>query len=104
MEKISEFFLSKVLNQNVYDEFEDNIGKLFDIYVTTEQGYPRVIGYKIKKGREIFNYEFRNIDICKEDKAITVQVRGVKDKRAGLICWTISIPLIISGRNIVLFG
>ena len=79
MEKISEFYLSKLLNQNVYDEFDDNIGKLFDIYVTTEQGYPRVIGYKIKKGREIFNYEFRNIDICKEDKGITLQVRGVKD-------------------------
>ena len=79
MEKISEFYLSKVLNQNVYDEFEDNIGKLYDIYVTTEQGYPRVIGYKIKKGREIFNYEFRYIDICKEDKGITVRVRGVKD-------------------------
>lgn len=79
MERISEFFLSKVLNQNVYDEFDDNIGKLFDIYVTTEQGYPRVIGYKIKKGREIYNYEFRNIEICKDDKGITVRVRGVKD-------------------------
>lgn len=79
MEMISEFFLSSILNQNVYDEFEDNIGKLFDIYVTTEQGYPRVIGYKIKKESEIFNYEFRNIEICKEDKKITVRVRGVKD-------------------------
>lgn len=79
MEKISEFFLSKILNQNVYDEFEDSIGKLFDIYVTTEQGYPRVIGYKIKKGREIYNYEFRNIEMCKEDKVITIRVRGVKD-------------------------
>jgi len=79
MEIISEFFLSKLLNQNVYDEFDDNIGKLFDIYVTTDQGYPRVIGYKIKKASEIYNYEFRNIEICKEDKKISVQVRGVKD-------------------------
>jgi CBS domain-containing protein len=79
MERVSEFFLSKILNQNVYDEFEDNIGKLFDIYVTTEQGYPRVIGYKIKKGREIFNYEFKNIEIIKEDNATVVKVRGVKD-------------------------
>ncbi|HEY8891238.1 MAG TPA: CBS domain-containing protein [Clostridium sp.] len=79
MEIISEFFLSKLLYQNVYDEFEDNIGKLFDIYVTTDQGYPRVIGYKIKKASEIYNYEFRNIEICKEDKKISVQVRGVKD-------------------------
>ena len=79
MERISEFFLSEILNQKVYDELEDSIGKLFDIYVTTEQGYPRVIGYKIKKGREIFNYEFRNLEICKTDKGITVRVRGVKD-------------------------
>lgn len=79
MEKICEFYLSKVLNQNVYDELEDNIGKLYDIYVTTDKGYPRVIGYKIKKGREIFNYEFRNIEILKEGKALTLRVRGVKD-------------------------
>ncbi|MBW9150776.1 magnesium transporter [Clostridium estertheticum] len=79
MEIISVFFLSSILNKNVYDEFEDNIGKLFDIYVTTEQGYPRVIGYKIKKESEIFNYEFRNIEVGKEDKKITVQVRGVKE-------------------------
>ena len=79
MERISEFFLSEILNQKVYDEFDDNIGKVFDIYVTTEQGYPRVIGYKIKKNSEIFNYEFRNIEICKGDKGITVRVRGVKD-------------------------
>jgi CBS domain-containing protein/sporulation protein YlmC with PRC-barrel domain len=79
MERISEFFLSDILNENVYDELEDSIGKLFDIYVTTEQGYPRVIGYKVKNGREIFNYEFRNIEILKKDKGITIKVRGVKD-------------------------
>jgi len=77
--KIAKFFLSQILNQKVYDEFDDDIGKLFDIYVSTDQGYPRVIGYKIKKGSEIFNYEFRKIEICKEDKKIRVRVRGVKD-------------------------
>ena len=79
MEIISAFYLSSILNKNVYDEFDDNIGKLLDLYVTTEQGYPRVIGYKIKKESEIFNYEFRNIEVGKEDKKITVQVRGVKE-------------------------
>ncbi|MBU3097860.1 MULTISPECIES: magnesium transporter [Clostridium] len=79
MEIISVFYLSSILNKNVYDEFDDNIGKLLDLYVTTEQGYPRVIGYKIKKESEIFNYEFRNIEVGKEDKKITVQVRGVKE-------------------------
>ncbi|MCJ7688623.1 MAG: PRC-barrel domain-containing protein, partial [Clostridiaceae bacterium] len=78
MERISEFYLSKILNQKVYDELDDSIGKLYDIYVTTEQGYPRVIGYKIKKGGEIFNYEFRNIEIFKADKGLTIRVRGVK--------------------------
>jgi CBS domain-containing protein len=79
MERISQFYLSKILNQKVYDELDDSIGKLYDIYVTTDQGYPRVIGYKIKKGGEIFNCEFKNIEMFKEDKGLTVRVRGVKD-------------------------
>ncbi|MCB2292887.1 CBS domain-containing protein [Clostridium algoriphilum] len=79
MKKIAEFYLSQILNQKVFDEFDDDIGKIFDIYVSTDQGYPRVIGYKIKKASEIFNYEFRSIEICIEDKKVRVRVRGVKD-------------------------
>ena len=46
MNKLNEFFLSNILSSYVYDELDYNIGKLVDIYVTTESGYPRAIGYK----------------------------------------------------------
>ena len=49
MEKIYNFFLSKVINVNIYDEYEDCIGKLYDMYVMNEEGYPKIIGYKLKK-------------------------------------------------------
>lgn len=79
MKKLNEFFLSNILNAYIYDELDDNIGKLIDIYVTTESGYPRAIGYKIKKGKELLNFEFRNIDIYKEKSAYVVKVIGAKD-------------------------
>jgi CBS domain-containing protein len=79
MEKLTEFFLSNLLNKSVYDEFEECIGKLHDIYVTTEGGYPRAIGYQIIKGRDIYNFEFRSIDIFKQNGKYLVKVRQVKD-------------------------
>lgn len=50
MKKLNVVYFSSILNKKVYDEFDDCIGKLKDIYVTTEDGYPRAIGYKIKRG------------------------------------------------------
>lgn len=79
MEKLSEFYLSSILNKWVYDELNYCIGKLEDIYVTTDQGYPRAIGYKIKNGREIENFEFRNIDVYKDDGKCIIRVVQVKD-------------------------
>lgn len=80
MKKVNSFFLSQILHNNVYDEYGD-IGKLSDIYVTNEELYPKAIGYIIKKGGEYFNYEFRNIDIYKneENGKLKVSVKGVKD-------------------------
>jgi len=74
MKKLNEFFLSNILNAYIYDELDDNIGKLIDIYVTTESGYPRAIGYKIKKGKELLDFEFRNIDIYKEKSNYVVKI------------------------------
>lgn len=79
MEKLSEFYLSSILNKWVYDELNYCIGKLEDIYVTTDYGYPRAIGYKIKNGREIENFEFRNIDVYKENGKYIIKVVQVKD-------------------------
>lgn len=79
MEKLREFHLSNLLNKYVYDEFEDCIGKLQDVYVTTEGGYPRAIGYQIRKGRDIYNFEFRDIDVYKHNGNCLIKVRQVKD-------------------------
>ena len=79
MEKLREFYLSDILGKCVYDEMNYCIGKLEDIYVTTEYGYPRAIGYKIKNGREIENFEFRSIDVFRENGKCTVRVVQVKD-------------------------
>ncbi|WP_040193055.1 magnesium transporter MgtE N-terminal domain-containing protein [Clostridium culturomicium] len=79
MEKLKEFYLSDILGKYVYDELNYCIGKLEDIYVTTEFGYPRAIGYKIKSGREIENFEFRTIDIFKDNGKCVIRVVQVKD-------------------------
>lgn len=79
MTKLTTFFLNKIYNRKVYDEFDECIGTIYDIYVTTKEGYPRVIGYRIKKDREITDYEFRSIDFCEENQKIWIQVRGVKE-------------------------
>ncbi|MCM0646847.1 CBS domain-containing protein [Clostridium swellfunianum] len=79
MKKLTNFFLSSFLYKKVIDEYGDSLGKLWDVYVTTEDGYPRAIGYKIKKNGEMFNYEFRNIDFCESDKGYVVKVRDAKE-------------------------
>lgn len=79
MKKICSFYLNNVLNKKIYDEFDECVGILKDIYVTTEKGYPRVIGYKVKVNREVFNYEFRNIEFFEEHGEIIIKVRGVRD-------------------------
>jgi CBS domain-containing protein/sporulation protein YlmC with PRC-barrel domain len=79
MNKINSIFLSNILHKKVFDEFGDCIGKLNDIYVTTEEGYPRVIGYKIKKDGEVFNNEFRLIEFWEDNSKIIIKVKGVKD-------------------------
>lgn len=79
MKNLSSFYLSELLQRNIYDDYGYCIGKLVDIYVTTGDGYPKAIGYKVKKGSEIYNHEFRNIEFYNEDGKILIKVRGVKD-------------------------
>lgn len=80
MKKLNSLFLSSILKNKIYDEFDDYIGKLVDIYVTTEEGYPRAIGYKVKRDGEVFYYEFRNINFYEEGNSkVFVKVKGVKD-------------------------
>lgn len=79
MKRVTNFFLSSFLYKKVYDEYGDVIGKLWDIYVTTEDGHPRAIGYKIKRDGEIFNYEFRAIEFIEDDGKSYIKVRDAKD-------------------------
>ena len=58
MKKMSVFLFTNILGKKIYDEFDDVLGELKDIYVTTDEGYPRVIGYKVKKDGYTFHYEF----------------------------------------------
>ena len=61
MQRLSVFLFTSILGRKIYDEFDDVLGELKDIYVTTDEGYPRVIGYKVKKDGSTFHYEFRSI-------------------------------------------
>ena len=80
MKKVSVFLFSDILNKKIYDEFNDVLGILKDVYVTTEDGYPRIIGYKVKVDSSIFDYEFRSIEFYLRDNGkIRIQSRGSKE-------------------------
>ncbi|MGE5628685.1 MAG: magnesium transporter [Solirubrobacterales bacterium] len=79
MEKLFSFFLSKFLYKKVHDEDGEYIGKLWDVYVTTQDGMPRVIGYKIKKDSEYFNCEFKNINFYKDNEKPVIKVQGERE-------------------------
>jgi len=79
MKKLSVFLYTQILGKKIYDEFDEVLGSLKDIYVTTEDGYPRIIGYKIKRDGSTFHYEFRNINFYYLDGKIKITTRGSKE-------------------------
>ena len=79
MQRLSVFLFTSILGKNMYDEFDDVLGELKDIYVTTEQGYPRVIGYKVKRDGVTFHYEFRSIGFYSDDNKVKIMTRGSKE-------------------------
>ena len=80
MKKLSVFLYTNILGRKIYDEFNESIGELKDIYVTTDDGYPRVIGYKVRKDGSTFHYEFRSIDFYQQDSnRIKIVTRGSKE-------------------------
>ncbi|WP_111930892.1 magnesium transporter MgtE N-terminal domain-containing protein [Clostridium tertium] len=79
MKKLSVFLYTNILGRKIYDEFDESIGELKDIYVTTEDGYPRVIGYKVKRDGYTFHYEFRSINFYQQDNRIKIVTRGSKE-------------------------
>ena len=79
MKKLSVFLFTNILGKKIYDEFDDVLGELKDIYVTTDEGYPRVIGYKVKKDGSTFHYEFRSINFYSSDNKVKILTRGSKE-------------------------
>ena len=79
MKKLSAFLFTSILGNKMYDEFNDVLGELKDIYVTTDDGYPRVIGYKVKRDGVTYHYEFRNISFYLDDNKVRIVTRGSKE-------------------------
>ena len=79
MKKLSVFLYTQILGKKIYDEFDEVLGSLRDIYVTTEDGYPRIIGYKLKRDGSTFHYEFRNINFYSQEGKIKIITKGSKE-------------------------
>ena len=78
MKQLTVFLYTNILGNKIYDEFGDVLGTLRDVYVTTEEGYPRIIGYKVRRDGSIYHYEFRDINFYDDDGKVLIKTRGSK--------------------------
>lgn len=79
MKKLSVFLYTSILGKKMYDEFDEVLGVLRDVYVTTEDGYPRIIGYRVKRDGHTFDYEFRSIYFYQSENKVKIITRGSKE-------------------------
>ncbi|HEY5523982.1 MAG TPA: CBS domain-containing protein [Clostridium sp.] len=79
MKRLLVFLYTQILGKKIYDEFKDDLGELKDVYVTTEDGYPRIIGYKVKKAGVTFHYEFKNINFYDQDGQVVIKTIGSRE-------------------------
>lgn len=79
MKQLTVFLYTNILGNKIYDEFGDVLGTLRDVYVTTEEGYPRIIGYKVRRDGSIYHYEFRDINFYDDDGKVLIKTRGSKE-------------------------
>lgn len=79
MKRLSVLLFTSILGKKIYDEFDEVLGVLKDIYVTTDEGYPRVIGYKVKRDGSTFHYEFRNVVFYQNENRVKIMTRGSKE-------------------------
>ncbi|MDO5039693.1 magnesium transporter [Clostridium sp.] len=79
MKQMTVFSYTDILGKKIYDEFNDTMGVLKDVYVTTEEGYPKIIGYKVKRDGSIYHYEFRDINFYKADGKVIIDTKGSKE-------------------------
>lgn len=108
MRRLSIFLYTQILGKKILDEFGDPIGELKDIYVTTDEGYPRVIGYKIKKNGISSNYEFRTISVNEDNNGrIIIKTKGSREILARTYTYLLSEHLLdkkivdITGKKVV---
>ena len=108
MEKLTVFLYRNILNKKIYDEFNEVLGILKDIYVTTDDGYPKFIGYKVKTESGICNYEFRNIEFLSRDNGkIIIKIKGSKEILARSYSYLLSENLLnkkivdINGKKVI---
>ncbi|MEG0297023.1 MAG: CBS domain-containing protein [Clostridium sp.] len=99
MKKLSVFLYTSILGKKIYDEFDEVLGELRDIYVTTDEGYPRIIGYKVRRDGSIFHYEFRTINFYQDDNRVKIMTRGSKEILPRTYSYLLSRHLL--DRNIV---
>lgn len=79
MKRLSFFLYTDILGKKIYDEFGDILGELKDIYVTTDDGCPRAIGYKVKRNSSVYHYEFRIINVYDENGKIVIRTKGSRE-------------------------
>ncbi|MGL4874756.1 MAG: magnesium transporter [Clostridium sp.] len=79
MKRLLAFSFTDILEKKMYDEFNDVLGTLKDVYVTTEAGYPRIIGYKVKRDGVTYHFEFRSIQYFSKDGKIIIKTKGSKE-------------------------
>lgn len=79
MKNLLEFLYTQILGKKIYDEFGDVLGELKDVYVTTDEGYPRVIGYKVKKNSALLHFEFKSIVVYDDNGKIIIKTKGSRE-------------------------
>ncbi|WP_297519390.1 CBS domain-containing protein [uncultured Clostridium sp.] len=78
--RLTFFLLTSILNNKIYDEYNDIMGTLKDIYVSTNEGYPKVVGYKVKNDQGVIDYEFKSINFYQlENGKINIQIIGSRE-------------------------
>lgn len=78
--KLTFFLYSSILNKNIYDEYNDIMGVLKDIYVSSNDGFAKIIGYKVKNDQGLIDYEFKSIDFYQGDNGrIKIQIVGSRE-------------------------
>ena len=107
MKRLSVFLYTQILGKKILDEFGDILGELKDVYVTTDEGYPRVIGYKLKKDGATFHYEFRSISIYDDEGKVVIKTIGSREILPRTYTYLLSTHLLdrkivdINGKQVV---